>query len=151
MLSDLFDGVVARRLKVVTASLRVMDSRADAWFFAWVAVACWIFEPDIVRSNAFPLLAELAIQLLSYGYDLLRYGRIATFHAYSAKLWGVSLYLAAAGVLAFRTGGLIWASFAFGLASAIDALAIKMILPEWKHDVLSCVHAWKMTRATPLP
>lgn len=151
MLSDIFDGVIARRLKIVTANLRVMDSRADAWFFISVGVAAWLTVPDIVRAYAIPLIAELVIQVASYAYDMLRYGRIATFHAYSAKLWGLSLYVAVAALLAFHQGALIWMAFGFGLVAALGALAIKLILPEWKHDVLSCFHAWPQRVPVPGP
>lgn len=45
MFSDIFDGVIARRLKMATEGLRVWDSRADAWFFAWVGMSIWFAHP----------------------------------------------------------------------------------------------------------
>jgi CDP-diacylglycerol--glycerol-3-phosphate 3-phosphatidyltransferase len=143
MLSDIFDGVIARRLKIATAPLRVMDSRADAWFFICVGIAAWLTVPEIIRAYWIPLSTEVVLQVASYTYDLIRYGRIASLHAYTAKAWGMSLYFAAAGLLAFHTGALIWLAFGLGIASAIDALAIKLILPGWQHDVLSAFHAWR--------
>jgi CDP-diacylglycerol--glycerol-3-phosphate 3-phosphatidyltransferase len=142
MLSDIFDGVIARRLGIVTAKLRVADSRADAWFFICVGAAVWASAADIVRTFWIPLTIEVVIQIASYTFDLMRYGRIASLHAYTAKAWGFTLYLAAGALLAFHTGVLIWVAFAFGIASAVDALAIKLILPGWQHDVLSAFHAW---------
>ncbi len=35
-LSDIFDGVIARKIGTATESLRVADSRADFWFYMWV-------------------------------------------------------------------------------------------------------------------
>jgi len=144
MLSDILDGVIARRLKIVTARLRVADSWADAWFFVCIGLAAWLTVPEIIRAYWIPLSIEVVLQVAAYTYDLIRYGRISSLHAYSAKAWGASLYFAAAGLLAFHTGALIWLAFGFGLASAIDATAIKLILPGWNHDVLSAWHAWRM-------
>lgn len=151
MLSDVFDGVIARRLEIATERLRVADSCADAWFFLCIGVSCWIAVPHIIRAFALPLLIELALQAGAYVYDLVRYGRIAVFHAYSAKIWGLSLYVASAGLLAFHTGFLIWVSFGFGMLSCLDAMAIKLILPEWKHDVLSAFHAMRLRDPGYLP
>jgi phosphatidylglycerophosphate synthase len=144
MLSDIFDGVIARRLGIASEPLRVADSRADAWFFICVGISAWLAAASVVRAYAFPLLTELVLQAAAYTYDLIRYGRIASLHAYSAKLWGFSLYLASAGLLAFHSGALIWAVFGLGIISAIDSMAIKLILPDWQHDVPSALHAWRM-------
>jgi CDP-diacylglycerol--glycerol-3-phosphate 3-phosphatidyltransferase len=141
MLSDIFDGVIARRLKIATAPLRVMDSRADAWFFIWVVATAWAADKTVLISVWIPITIEIVLQVASYTYDLIRYGRISSLHAYSAKLWGFTLYLAFVGVLAFHTGALVWVALVFGLISFADATAIKTILPGWHHDVLSCFHA----------
>jgi phosphatidylglycerophosphate synthase len=144
MLSDIFDGVIARRLGIATEGLRVLDSRADAWFFLCVGLAAWLPVPKIVLAYATPIVAEVVIQAATYAYDLIRYGRLTSLHAYSAKVWGFSLYVAAASLLAFHNGAFIWIAFAFGIVSVFDAMIIKLILPGWRHDILSCVHAWRL-------
>ncbi len=143
MLSDIFDGVIARRLGIVTAKLRVADSWTDAWFFFCVGVSAGLTSAGVVRAYWMPLAAEVVLQVVSYAFDLIRYRRIASLHAYSTKVWGFTLYLAAGGLLAFHSGALIWLMFGVGLISAADALAIKLILPGWHHDVHSCLDAWR--------
>ena len=96
-----------------------------------------------------PLIAEILIQLGSYTYDLVLYGRITSLHAYSAKVWGFTLYLASAGLLAFHSGSLIWLCLAAGLVSFLDALAIKLTLPGWQHDIHSFVHARRIRAGLP--
>jgi phosphatidylglycerophosphate synthase len=56
-LSDVFDGVVARRLGVATTALRRMDSAADTTFYVAAAYAAWRLYPDGVARHAAPLLA----------------------------------------------------------------------------------------------
>jgi CDP-diacylglycerol--glycerol-3-phosphate 3-phosphatidyltransferase len=99
MLSDVFDGVIARSLKIVTLRLRAADSFADAWLFGWIGLTVLLIHPRLVAEFKVPLLIEAVLLLGSYGFDLIRYGRIATLHAYSAKLWGLSLYIASVAVL----------------------------------------------------
>jgi CDP-diacylglycerol--glycerol-3-phosphate 3-phosphatidyltransferase len=144
MLSDVFDGVIARRLRIATTQLRIADSYADAWFFACVCAAACVAEWREVSRFSTPILLSLGLQLASYAYDFRRYGRPATFHAYSAKLWGLSLYVAAIALLAFHTGAFLWASFAVGLVSGLDALAIKLTLTDCRCDVHSYFHAKRL-------
>src|SRR5579884_3514417 len=85
VLSDIFDGVIARRTGVVTESLRVADSRVDLIYYACIGAAVWRTHPEIVSAYRVPLSAIIAFQIVSWGIDLVKYRRIASFHAYMAK------------------------------------------------------------------
>jgi phosphatidylglycerophosphate synthase len=146
MLSDIFDGVIARRLKIATERLRVADSWVDAWFFICVGVSAVLTVSSILRAYVLPISIEVVLQIAAYIYDIVRYHRITSIHAYSAKVWAFTLYLATMGLLAFHTGVLIWVAFGFGMISAVDAMAIKLLLPGWQHDVLSTFHALRRRR-----
>ncbi len=87
----------------------------------------------------------VSLQLFSYAFDLVKYRRIASFHAYTAKAWGITLFLAAAALLGFHTGGVfLWLAILLGIVSNLDGLAIKVILPEWQPDVPSVFHALRL-------
>jgi phosphatidylglycerophosphate synthase len=147
LLTDVFDGVLARRIGVATDRLRVADSWADFWFYVWIAAATWLNAPEIIHAFRVPLLLVISLQLVSYAIDLLKYGRIASFHAYSAKAWGIMLFVATVALLGFHTGGVfLWGAIGMGIVSNIDGLAIKFILPEWRRDVPSVVHALRLSR-----
>src|SRR5437588_127104 len=62
-LSDVADGIVARRIGIATERLRVADSRADACFYVGAAVAAWLAEPAIVHELRIPLLLLLVMQI----------------------------------------------------------------------------------------
>ena len=147
LLSDVFDGVLARRIGVATERLRVADSWADFWFYAWTFAAAYWRAPEIFHSFRLPLLAVISLQLFSYTVDLIKYRRIASFHAYTAKAWGITLFVATVALLGFHRGGMfLWAAIGMGIVSNIDGLAIKIILPEWQRDVLSVFHALHLRR-----
>jgi len=146
-LSDIFDGILARRIGVATERLRVADSWADGWFYVWIILAVCRTVPQIIHAFRIPLLAVITLQLFSYSIDLIKYRRIASFHAYTAKAWGISLFVATIALLGFRTGGVyLWAVIWMGVLSNLDGIAIKSVLPEWRRDVPSFFHALKLRR-----
>lgn len=146
-LSDVFDGVIARRLHIAVEKLRVADSRADAWYLLWLIFAIQQTALPLIRPYLFWITLEIVLQVFSYLFDLCKYGRIASLHAYSAKLWGLFLFAAVFGILVLHTG-FPWIPMAVGagIISFLDALAIKIFLKTWQHDVPSCIHAYRMSR-----
>jgi phosphatidylglycerophosphate synthase len=52
-LSDVFDGILARRLGVATATLRRLDSAADVVFYLAVFWSAWVVYPEVMRTYAF--------------------------------------------------------------------------------------------------
>lgn len=145
-LSDVFDGIIARRLRIVTERLRVADSRADGAFYVGIAIAIWRMNPEIVRAYRAPLLLVIVLQLSSYAIDLIKYRRIASFHSYVAKIWGITLLVAIVGMVGFRQGACLWPAIVVGVIGNVEAMMMKMVLPRWECDVSSLRHALKLRR-----
>ena len=57
--TDIFDGVVARRLGISTATLRRLDSFADSVFYLCALWAVWVLHPAVILENG-ALLIVLA-------------------------------------------------------------------------------------------
>src|SRR4051812_30704315 len=66
LLTDIFDGIIARRLNVSTQRLRRLDSTIDQIFFISVAVAAYIQCPGFFKANAFKLILLFGIEGLTY-------------------------------------------------------------------------------------
>ena len=138
VLSDIFDGVIARRLGVATVALRTWDSRADVLFWVSTFIAVAVARPTLI-----PLLWPLAltIALLEVGNHLVslaRFRREASPHHYLSKLFGLGLCVLCAQ--AFLSGDIqitAWAVFVIGVLSQIEALAITLRLKSWRCDVPS--------------
>ena len=146
-LSDVFDGVVARRFDVATATLRRLDSSVDTVFYLCVAYAAWRIAPAPLRAVRWGVTAVLATMALNYLVEWLRFRREASYHARSARLFGLVLFAALAWLLATGSGALLPAAIVCGLVSHFENLAITLILPRWHHDVPSAAHAWRIRRA----
>jgi phosphatidylglycerophosphate synthase len=144
-LSDVFDGVLARRWGTVTSALRRTDSAVDTLFCLAALGAVWLWRPALVRDAAMLLTVLLCLEALRYAVDLAKFGREASYHMWSSKLWAAVLYLSFFMVLVLgEDGGWVTAALLLGIVSDLEGLLVSLVLPEWHHDVPSLVHAWRL-------
>ena len=148
VLSDIFDGVLARRMGVATAFLRRLDSAVDIVFYLAVGMALWRLRPDVVRAHGWLLVSVVGLELLRLGFDRFKYGLKASYHLWSAKAWGLALFLGALMLLAFE-GGSAWFGLMLwpGIFENLEGLAVSLLLPKWTHDVPTVLHASRLRTA----
>jgi CDP-diacylglycerol--glycerol-3-phosphate 3-phosphatidyltransferase len=140
-LSDIFDGVLARRLRVATPGLRRLDSTADTLFYLAALYSAWYLYPEAIRSRAAPLIALAVLEVTRYAFDWLKYRREASYHTWSAKAWGIALFVAFLSLLAYGSDNatLTFAIY-LGIAVDLEGLAISAVLPQWQSDVPTVFH-----------
>jgi CDP-diacylglycerol--glycerol-3-phosphate 3-phosphatidyltransferase len=101
-----------------------------------------LVHSDVVIAFSHGLSAVVGIQLIWWVVNLAKYGQPASYHTYSAKAWGVSLFVATIALFGFGYGGLTLSlAIAVGIIHTVEEIAMTLILPQWTHDVLSIVHA----------
>jgi phosphatidylglycerophosphate synthase len=143
--SDYFDGVIARRLGVASAELRHFDSRADLVFYATAAWAVWRLHPDVVRSVAIPALVVVGLDVVRHIFDFAKFGRDVAYHAWSSKVWGLSLALALVLLMGFGVSQpFVGITIVLGLLAQIEGLLISVALPVRTHDVPTLIHALRI-------
>jgi len=145
LVSDIYDGVLARRWHCDTPGVRLFDSMADTFFYACVVAALWMGKPVLWATWRTPVLALVALEAARIGFDMLKFGKPASYHSYLAKTWG--LVLAAAVVTVFALGHatvLMAATVALGVACNAEGIAMSLMLPEWRRDVKTLVVAWRL-------
>jgi CDP-diacylglycerol--glycerol-3-phosphate 3-phosphatidyltransferase len=148
--SDVFDGVVARRLGIATPGLRQADTLVDTGFYAAAAVALWVAVPAAFDAAGLPLALIIAIHVSRTTFELTKYGRIASYHMWSSKALGVLLVTAMTTVfLTGRPSVLVMVGLWFAVANELEGFFTSAILRTWTADVASAVHAYRMTRVTP--
>lgn len=142
ILSDIFDGIIARRQKISTVTLRRMDSQVDLVFWLSIGVSCYLLNPGIIVPYKAGIIAVIAMEALCYVASLLKFGREMCTHAFLSKIWGILLFVCCVSVIGFNYGGLLLEITIFwGILSQIDVLLIILILPKWKNDIPSSYHA----------
>jgi len=146
--SDYFDGVIARGLGIASAELRHFDSRADLVFYATAAWAVWRLHPDVVRSVAIPGLVVIGLDVVRHIFDFAKFGRDVAYHAWSSKVWGLSLALALVLLMGFGISQpFVGIAVILGLIAQIEGLLISVALPVWTHDVPTLIHALRIRNA----
>ena len=147
--SDVFDGVIARRVGVATDSLRAADTMTDTVFYISATVALFNRNPEVLRDVAIGLGALIALELTRLVVELARFGRMAAYHMWSAKAWGIMLWLGFGQ--AFLTAGpstLLRFAVITGLLADLEGLIASLVLSTWHRDVPSVWHALKIEAAS---
>ncbi|HJR12942.1 MAG TPA: CDP-alcohol phosphatidyltransferase family protein [Rhodanobacteraceae bacterium] len=148
LLSDYFDGVVARRLGVATTGLRRLDSITDSIFYACALLAALVTAYELVRPYFPALVALLLIEALRYVYDIRKFGKEASYHMWSSKLWGLLLFIGMWSLLVRQHGGWpVALAILWGIAADLEGLVISMTLRKWQADVPTVWHARRLAKA----
>lgn len=143
LLSDILDGIIARKQNISTAKLRRMDSQTDLVFWLSIGVSTWILYPKIISDNSYAILAILAMELACYVISLTKFKKETCTHAFLSKVWGITLLIAFTSLIGFNHAGIpFYSAIIMGLISHIDVILIILILPEWTHDIPSAYHAY---------
>jgi len=148
VISDILDGVIARRIGSVTPALRRWDGRADLLFWACGVATALLLRPEL-RPSAIPMIVTLALaEAVAPAVSLVRFGEDASTHHLLSKLFALALWLLVTVWLAAgRAPVLQWTVFILGLASQAEAVAIMLVLPAWRADVPSLWFALRLRLA----
>ena len=144
LLSDLCDGYFARRFDQATHLGTLLDSYGDLATYLTVPLCAWWLWPDLIRREAWYAAAIVCAYTFPIVLGYLKYGRLTSYHTYGAKLsavvMGASVLLLFAGgpPLPFRA-----ATWVLVLAE-LEEIAITTLLPEWRANVPSILHARRL-------
>lgn len=148
LLTDYFDGAIARRLGVATPGLRRLDSIADSLFYACATLAVFHLYPQAILDHVGAFAVLIIIEAARYAYDFRKFGREASYHMWSSKVWGVFLFVGFLSVLGYgRVGGAVVLAIYWGILTDLEGLAISATLHTWRSDVPTLWHARKMAAA----
>ena len=141
VLSDIFDGVIARRLGVATPRLRTYDSAVDVVFFLSVAGAAALLYPQAFLQHGPLLVTFLVSEALCNVVSLLRFRALPATHSYAAKAFGLVLCVCFVCVLgAGITDVVLPLTFVVGSAVNAEILAILLCARQRPVDVPSWFH-----------
>jgi phosphatidylglycerophosphate synthase len=147
LLSDIFDGVLARRWGCDSAGVRLFDSMSDTVFYLCVAIAIAIGHPQVWRENAGLLVALMGLEATRLVLEFAKFGKPASYHSYLAKAWGLVMAMAVVGVFAWPGArALVPVALVFGIACNVEGLAMTLMLPVWHRDVKTLRAAWLLRK-----
>ncbi len=134
--TDYYDGVLARKWDVETASLRQWDTIADTIFFLGVLAGMWFAYPGIYIQYAWGIYTILSLEILRYIYDLAKFKRGASYHAVSSKIFGVSLLIATIAIMGFGVAMPFFPlAIMIGIINELEGLFMSFVLREWTYNI----------------
>jgi CDP-diacylglycerol--glycerol-3-phosphate 3-phosphatidyltransferase len=141
LVSDLVDGSIARALGQATPFGARLDSICDAAVYLTAPLAALMLYPVLREREWITVAAVFVAYVVPIGIGFIKYRRLTAYHTLAARAAAILLGIAA---LLFVTLGITWplrAGAAVLLLSAIEEIAMTLILPEWRANVWSVVHA----------
>lgn len=147
LLTDIFDGIIARKVGVSSEKLRRLDSQVDLVFWLSLGFAAYFINPEVIKNHWQSIALIFIMETLCYIISIVKFKKETCTHAWLSKLWGLSLLIAFTYLIGFQHAG--WAfhlTIILGIISHIDVILIILILPKWQYDVPSCYHAWNIRK-----
>ena len=136
LLSDIFDGWIARAFALESKLGAALDSVADSLMLFVSVYGIWVFHPEVIREHAWLCGIAVGLWVLEDLLALARYGRLSSFHTYLSKV--------VANLLGFFIGWLFLFGFqpwmlylaaGTSIVASLEELALLRVLPEWRADV----------------
>ena len=136
LLSDIFDGWIARAFALESKLGAALDSVADSLMLFVSVYGIWVFHPEVICEHAWLCGIAVGLWALEDVLALARYGRLSSFHTYLSKV--------VANLLGFFIGWLFLFGFepwmlylaaGTSIVASLEELALLRVLPEWRADV----------------
>lgn len=129
-ISDVADGVLARRWRVTSTFGARIDSAADTVFFLALPVCLYLWNPVLFGQLAVPLFLLVVTRGMSLVIARMRFGRLASLHTYANKLAGALLF--AAPVLTLLPSAEIWlfVLLAFSMLASAEEIVLLLTMPR---------------------
>jgi CDP-diacylglycerol--glycerol-3-phosphate 3-phosphatidyltransferase len=141
ILSDYFDGVLARRLNVAFPWVRRLDSITDAIFYLCILVSAWIVAHATILAGIIPVVVLVLGELTCDGLSLVKFRVLPAIHAISAKFYGLCLFIACLCVMSYGVGPwILWTLAGVSIIANAEVVTILLLSKEAPVDVLSIFH-----------
>ena len=145
IVTDIFDGIIARKLSISTLKLRRMDSLIDQIFWICSLAASVIVCTQFFKENSTKLIIILSAESLTYVISYLKFRKEVVTHAIFSKIWTLTIMAALIEVILNCSWGVLFdICFYVGVLSRLEIIAILLVLKEWSNDVPSLYHAFML-------
>lgn len=137
-LSDIFDGVLARRFGIATPGLRRYDSITDVVYYLFLLACVWQLCRPVVTENPWAIAIILLSEAGSIAVCAVKFGKYPATHSWLAKFYGLCLLGGLIALLAFGAGRwVVVALAAMALLTNLEIIALHLLADTPPVDVCS--------------
>jgi len=140
LLSDAFDGFIARKLNVSSELGTKLDSWGDLATYLTVPLCAWWLWPDILRREAFFVILVICAYLVPISIGFVKFKQLTSYHTWTAKTSTLIMGPAAFVLFIFDIAWPFWIAAIIQTLSAIEEIAITMKLNELEDNVRTFWH-----------
>ncbi len=151
LLTDVFDGILARKLGTSTERLRVLDSNVDQFFWLVSMASIFYMNWNFVAQHYFFILVIAILELAIYLISWIKFKRTVATHSILAKLWTLTLlwFLVELSITGSSFLG-FWTCVTLGIISRLEIIAIICYLKSWATDIPSIIAVRKINAGLPV-
>lgn len=150
LITDIFDGIIARKLGVDTKKIRIWDSNVDVIFWISGIASTFYLRWDIIKPIFWLIMLVVAVETLAYVVSFVKFKRTIATHTILAKFWTLTLLVFLLEALIFNSTYSFYVCFILGVLSRIEIILIILILKEWTTDIPSIFAVGKINRGEPV-
>jgi len=151
LLSDIFDGIIARRLNISTEKLRRLDSAIDQIFWLSITAATFIQCSSFFYTNYLLLFILIGTEIATYAICYIKFKKEVATHAISSKVWTLLIFACLIQVIATcDSTTLFQVCFYVGMLTRLEIIGILFLLKTWTNDVPSVYHAVLLRKGKPI-
>ncbi len=136
LITDILDGYIARKFKLVTKFGAKLDSLADIGTFLLAICGFFIFEYEFLFTHKFAFISLIGLYIIGQIYSLLKFKTNTSFHLYSNKISG---YLQGIFIFTFFNFGycnvLFYLMIIWGCLAELEVIAMVFKLKKSVSDV----------------
>jgi Phosphatidylglycerophosphate synthase len=144
IVTDVFDGLIARELNISTENFRVLDTVFDLLFYFTIFFFIISVNHHVFLDNKIVISIILFLEFLMYTISMIRFGKLPSPHAILSKFWGLYIITEFSLILCQVKGNHFFISLIIGILVHLDRVLIYILIRNWEHDVLSSYHALRI-------
>lgn len=142
--SDFLDGFIGRKVGHIPRFVEVLDGYSDVTLYLSTFYFLLNNYPNALRKYRYYLFGLIGFFLVSWLFCFLKFGKLTSYHPYSAKLWGISIFLFAVEINIFKKSIFFPFLIIFGLLNIFEEISITYVMPYYKVGVSSIKEAVKL-------
>lgn len=135
--TDLIDGYLARKYKVVSRLGARLDSLGDDLTVLVGIIGLFVFKPDFIQHEI--VIACILLGLFGFQnvFAFARYRKISSFHTYLAKIAALlqGVFLMLIFILPEPLSALFYTASIVTVLDLVEEIILVAIIPEWRVNV----------------
>lgn len=147
LITDIFDGIIARKLNVSSEKLRVWDSNVDQFFWLMVIGSIFYLNITFVKENSIWISIIVLLEFICYLVSFIKFKKSIATHSILAKIWTLSLLGFLIDLVLNNTSRIPFIiCIGLGIISRIEIILIIIKLKKWATDIPSILVVSKINQ-----